>query len=275
MNTKFRYDINGLRAYAVALVVLFHFNILGFSAGFIGVDIFFVISGYLMTKIIIEQLLHNKFSIWRFYLARGIRILPALMVLITFVGVLSWWLLIPEEYKTYGKHAASSLTFLSNLIYLRESSDYFSTAAHEKILLHTWSLSVEWQFYIILPIILLIIGRIKSSRQILNFSILIGFLISLYFSYKISLTNQSAAFYMINTRAWEMLAGGLVYAYFNKIDLSELNRKSIEILGFGLILTSLIIFETTTLWPSVNALLPVFGSMLILLAIQFIYGIGQ
>lgn len=266
MNSKFRYDINGLRAYAVALVVLFHFQIFGFSAGFIGVDIFFVISGYLMTKIIIEQLLQNKFSIWRFYLARAIRILPALLVLIAIVGAVGWFLLIPEEYKSYGKHAASSATFLSNIIYLRESSDYFSTAAHEKLLLHTWSLSVEWQFYILLPIILLIIGKIKKNRTILNLAVLVGFVVSFYLSYKISQSNQTAAFYMIPTRAWEMLAGGLVYAYFSQIYLSNLTRKGVEILGFGLVLASLIIFETTTLWPSINALLPVLGSMLILTA---------
>lgn len=174
IKNKFRYDINGLRAYAVALVVLFHFQILGFSAGFIGVDIFFVISGYLMTKIIIDQLLQDKFSIWKFYLARGIRILPALLTLTVVVASVGWFLLIPEEYKSYGKHAASSITFLSNIIYWRESSDYFSAAAHDKILLHTWSLSVEWQFYIILPIILLIIGKIKKNRNILNLAVLFG-----------------------------------------------------------------------------------------------------
>lgn len=266
MQSKFRYDINGLRAYAVALVVLFHFQIPGFSSGFIGVDIFFVISGYLMTKIIIDQLLQDRFSIWKFYLARGIRILPALLVLTTVIAIAGWFLLLPEDYKIYGKHAASSITFLSNIAYLRESSDYFSTAAHEKILLHTWSLSVEWQFYVILPIALLIIGKIKKNRTILNSAILIGFFISIFLSYKISQSSQSTAFYMIPTRAWEMLAGGLVYAYFSQVALSNLIRKIIETLGFGLTLASLIIFETTTLWPSVNALLPVLGSMLILVA---------
>ncbi|EJD6060439.1 acyltransferase family protein [Acinetobacter baumannii] len=265
IKNKFRYDINGLRAYAVALVVLFHFQILGFSAGFIGVDIFFVISGYLMTKIIIDQLLQDKFSIWKFYLARGIRILPALLTLTVVVASVGWFLLIPEEYKSYGKHAASSITFLSNIIYWRESSDYFSAAAHDKILLHTWSLSVEWQFYIILPIILLIIGKIKN-RNILNLAVLFGFLISLFLSYKVSENSQTTAFYMIPTRAWEMLAGGLVYAYLSQISLSSVIRKCIEIFGFGLILISLLVFETETLWPSINAILPVLGSMMILMS---------
>jgi len=267
VNTKqFRYDINGLRAYAVGLVVLFHFQIFGFSAGFIGVDVFFVISGYLMSKIIIDQLLQDRLSIWNFYLARGIRILPALLALTSVVSIIGWFLLIPEDYKNYGKHAASSITFLSNIVYWRESSDYFSAAAHDKILLHTWSLSVEWQFYIILPIILLIIGKIKKSRNILNLAILVGFIISLFLSYKVSQSSQTTAFYMIPTRAWEMLAGGLVYAYLSQISLSEYLKKAIEFLGFGLILASLIIFKTDTLWPSINAVIPVIGSMLILMA---------
>lgn len=267
VNTKqFRYDINGLRAYAVILVVLFHFQVFGFSAGFIGVDIFFVISGYLMTKIIIDQIMQEKFSIWKFYLARGIRILPALLLLTFMIALVGWFLLIPEEYKNYGKHAASSITFLSNFVYWRESSDYFSAAAHDKILLHTWSLSVEWQFYIILPIILLIIGKIKRNRNILNLAVLFGFIISLILSYKVSQFSPTTAFYMIPTRAWEMLAGGLVYAYFSKLVIANSFKSLVEFTGFGLILLSLFIFKTTTLWPSFNAVLPVLGSMLILIS---------
>lgn len=267
VNTKqFRYDINGLRAYAVILVVLFHFQVFGFSAGFIGVDIFFVISGYLMTKIIIDQIMQEKFSIWKFYLARGIRILPALLLLTFMIALVGWFLLIPEEYKNYGKHAASSITFLSNFVYWRESSDYFSAAAHDKILLHTWSLSVEWQFYIILPIILLIIGKIKRNRNILNLAVLFGFIISLILSYKVSQFSPTTAFYMIPTRAWEMLAGGLVYAYFSKLVIANSFKNLVEFTGFGLILISLFIFKSTTLWPSFNAVLPVLGSMLILIS---------
>lgn len=263
---KFRYDINGLRAYAVILVVLFHFQIFGFSAGFIGVDIFFVISGYLMTKIIIDQIMNKRFSIWRFYLARGVRILPALLLLTTVIALIGWFLLIPEDYKSYAKHAASSITFLSNLMYWQESSDYFSAAAHEKILLHTWSLSVEWQFYIILPILLLILGKIKRNKNILNLAILFGFIISLILSYKVSQNSQTTAFYMIPTRAWEMLAGGLVYAYFSKAVFNNSIKNLIEFIGFSLIFISLFIFKTTTIWPSINAILPVLGTMLILVA---------
>ncbi|MCS3430531.1 acyltransferase family protein [Klebsiella sp. BIGb0407] len=267
LNTnRFRYDINGLRAYAVLLVVLYHFQIVGFSAGFIGVDIFFVISGYLMTKIITDGIIKGKLSIWKFYLARGIRIIPALLLLTLTMALIGWFLIIPEEYTIYGKHAVSSITFLSNIFYWKESGGYFSPAAHDNILLHTWSLSVEWQFYIILPIVLLCISKIKKDRSILNLVILLGFIISLILSYKISQYKPTVAFYTIPTRAWEMLAGGLVYAYFSNIIISEIFKKLIEVTGFSLIIISLIIFDSTTVWPGINAALPVFGSMLILVS---------
>lgn len=262
----FRNDINGLRAYAVILVVLFHFGIFGFSAGFIGVDVFFVISGYLMTKIIIDQISESKFSLLKFYLARAIRILPALLFLTIIFAIIGWVVLIPEDYKDYGKHAASSITFLSNIIYWRESSDYFSAGAHNKILLHTWSLSVEWQFYIILPIILGLVARFSKTKKTLKIIVLAGFFISLLLSYKITQVSQTTAFYMIPTRAWEMLAGGLVYAYFDNLRLKNQVRVILEVTGFSLIVISLVIFNIKTPWPGLAALIPVLGSVLILIA---------
>ena len=114
-NSNFRYDINGLRAYAVILVVLFHFGILGFSAGFIGVDIFFVISGFLMTSIVIKSLERGDFSLLNFYLARGIRIVPALFIVSTIVLILGWFFLLPTDYKALAKHTLSSINFFQIL----------------------------------------------------------------------------------------------------------------------------------------------------------------
>ncbi|WP_262757980.1 acyltransferase family protein [Acinetobacter gyllenbergii] len=266
MNNSFRYDINGLRAYAVILVILFHFGILGFSGGFIGVDIFFVISGFLMTKIIIDKTQKNSFSLIDFYLARGIRILPALLFLTLVIALIGWFILIPEEYRDYAKHAFSSINFLSNFVYYKEAGDYFTLDTHNKILLHTWSLSVEWQFYIILPIILIFFSKISKNKEILNLLIIISFIISLILSYIITQKNQMFSFYMIPTRAWEMLAGGIVYLNFSKLNLSKTNKYVIEILGFSLIITSLVLFRPTTSWPSINAILPVLGTMLILIS---------
>ena len=151
----FRKDINGLRAWAVVAVVLFHFGVPGFSGGFIGVDVFFVISGFLMTTIIIKKLENpqQRFSVWDFYLARAKRIAPALLALCTALLALGWFVLPPQDYRSLGMHALTSGLFASNIQYWREAV-YFDAASHDKWLLHTWSLSVEWQFYLLLPLLL-------------------------------------------------------------------------------------------------------------------------
>lgn len=152
---NFRKDINGLRAWAVVAVVLFHFGVPGFAGGFVGVDIFFVISGFLMTTILIKKLENQqqKFSVWEFYLARAKRIVPALLVLCITLLALGWFMLPPQDYRSLGMHTLTSVFFASNIQYWREAG-YFDAASHDKWLLHTWSLSVEWQFYLLLPLLL-------------------------------------------------------------------------------------------------------------------------
>lgn len=265
MGKNFRNDINGLRAYAVAFVVLFHFNILGFNGGFVGVDIFFVISGFLMTKIIVSGIEKKSFSFLKFYLSRANRIIPALVALCLTIAAIGWFTLSPQEYKDFGKHAATSLSFISNVQYLRESG-YFDVASHEKLLLHTWSLSVEWQFYILLPIFLYFIHKIYRSKTALTISFIVLLLISFTLSIIVSQINPSAAFYLLPTRAWEMMVGGLIYLFFNKTIFTKKVSISIELVGFVLIFSSVAFFSTTTLWPSYNALIPVVGTFLVLLA---------
>ena len=263
-NKNFRYDINGLRAYAVILVVLFHFGIIGFAAGFIGVDIFFVISGFLMTSIVIKSLDKGNFSLLKFYLARGIRIVPALFVVSTIVLILGWFLVLPTDYKALAKHTLSSINFFSNIVYWRESG-YFDTDSHNKALLHTWSLSVEWQFYLVFPIIVALLYKIKKSRNFLLTFFILGTIISLILSIIITAKNPSAGFFLLPTRAWEMLAGGLIF-FIPKEKFPY--KKPLEFIGFFLIAISCYIFSTDTLWPSYNAILPVLGAFLILLAHQ-------
>ncbi|EXD15032.1 acyltransferase family protein [Acinetobacter baumannii] len=265
MNQKFRYDINGLRAYAVAFVVLFHFGILGFNGGFVGVDIFFVISGFLMTKIIASGIENNSFSFLKFYLSRANRIIPALVALCLTIALVGWFTLTPQEYKDFGKHAATSLSFISNIQYFRESG-YFDAVSHEKLLLHTWSLSVEWQFYILLPIFLYFINKAFKSKNALTISFCLLLAISFSLSIIVSKINPSAAFYLLPTRAWEMMAGGLIYLFFNKTSFSKRTSLTIELSGFALIFASVVFFSTTTLWPSYNAVVPVIGTFLVLLA---------
>ncbi|ENU10533.1 acyltransferase family protein [Acinetobacter calcoaceticus] len=265
MNNNFRYDINGLRAYAVILVVLFHFEVLGFAGGFIGVDIFFVISGLLMTKNIIYNLENKSFNIFKFYLFRANRIIPTLVFLCLTILLIGWFTLTPLELQNYLKHTISSLKFVSNIQYLEESG-YFDTNSKEKILLHTWSLSVEWQFYILLPLLLVLLNKVSRSSNILKIFFIILFIVSFTLSILISKSNPSAAFYLLPTRAWEMLAGGLIFLLFKNLILSNLTKKIIELTGFILIGISLTIFTGATLWPSYNAFLPVLGTFLILLA---------
>ena len=267
-NHQFRTDINGLRAYAVILVVLFHFKVLGFSAGFLGVDIFFVISGYLMSKIIIEKLNENNFTFFDFYLSRALRIIPALFFLILFITILGWFIFIPEDFKNFSKDARYSLTFLSNNLYYRQAGDYFAANTHDKALLHTWSLSVEWQFYLIFPILLVAFQKFIQPKKLMGLFLILLFSASLLSSIIITPKDSIYAFFSLTTRAWELIAGGLVYYYFKNFEPSLLIRNSIFSLGTLLIVLSLIIFNTETTWPSYSALLPVMGTMCILIANQ-------
>lgn len=150
----FRKDINGLRAIAVLAVVLYHFGVPGFNGGFVGVDVFFVISGFLMTSIILSRTYSGTFSLISFYLDRGRRIIPALSVLCIALALFGWFYLIPTDYNTLAAHIQSSALFYSNIEYFH-NVNYFDALAKEKWLLHTWSLSVEWQFYLVYPVIIL------------------------------------------------------------------------------------------------------------------------
>ena len=208
---QFRSDINGLRAIAVIAVVLFHFNSSWLSGGFAGVDVFFVISGFLMTGIIFRGLEQECFSISKFYAARAKRIVPALSVLVIVCLVIGYAVLSPVEYLELNKHAVGSISFISNFIYWTEAG-YFDSASGSKWLLHTWSLSVEWQFYILYPIVLVCLKRFMTLNQIKMFILtgaFLGFLLSVY-----STTRwPSLSYYLLPTRAWEMMFGGLAYIY--------------------------------------------------------------
>lgn len=265
MSKNFRYDINGLRAYAVALVVLFHFGVFGFSGGFIGVDIFFVISGFLMTSIISKAIENKNLSILNFYASRAIRIIPALYIVCVTMLIIGWFFLLPLDYKALSKHIFSSINFISNIIYYLESG-YFDTSSHNKALLHTWSLSVEWQFYIIFPIIVLILHKINSSKKFLIFGFVTFSILSFILSIYITNKNPSAGFFLLPTRAWEMLAGGLVFFASTKTINIHKNNIALEVIGFFLIGLSIFLFSSNTAWPSYNAIIPILGTALILLA---------
>lgn len=265
-STNFRQDINGLRAWAVVLVVLFHFGIPGFSGGFAGVDVFFVISGYLMTGIILSGLDKGAFSLWRFYEARARRILPALLCMCLVLLAIGWKSLITSEYQQLATHVLSAMLFVSNAKFWLESG-YFDAASHEKWLLHTWSLSVEWQFYLLLPLILMIALRLASRRGAI-WAIMSLLALSLVLSIYCSVRWPSSAYFMLHTRAWEMLAGGIVWwcCVHRGWTLSHRKAKAAEVSGFILIILSATLLDASHAWPGYLAVIPVVGAMLVLLA---------
>lgn len=257
---KFRTDINGLRAIAVIAVMLFHFNAAWMPGGFIGVDVFFVISGFLMTGIIFKDLEHEKFSILKFYVARANRIIPALAVLCLVLMIFGWFYLTPFDYKLLGKHAASSMTFLSNISYWKESG-YFEAGTHEKWLLHTWSLSVEWQFYMIYPLVLIAMRKfmsIQTMKFMLLAGTILGFILSVIATYKW----PNPAYFLLPTRAWEMMIGGIAYLY--PLALQENKKRLLEGTGLALILGSYFFISAEDLWPGYLAVFPVIGTFLMI-----------
>jgi peptidoglycan/LPS O-acetylase OafA/YrhL len=175
-----------------------------------------------MTKIIMTKIEKDSFSLVGFYIDRGRRIIPALAFLCFVLLIFGWFYLISYDYRQLGMHVASSLGFLSNIIYWIQAG-YFDMASHEKWLLHTWSLSVEWQFYILYPILIIALHKFIAVKSMKTILVLLT-IVSLIFSIIISSTDSSAAFYLLPTRAWEMLIGGLVF-YIPL--LHQINKKCI------------------------------------------------
>ena len=258
----FRRDINGLRGLAVILVVLFHYNINGFSGGFVGVDVFFVISGFLMTSLIFNRLESDSFNLFQFYLNRGFRIIPALSVLCLVIVLLGSVLLFPSDFSSLGVNVVASNLFFSNFQLLNQSG-YFDPSSHENWLLHTWSLSAEWQFYIVYPIAALFLKKFFPNNLIKYLFLLIA-LASFISAIVLTKIHPESSYYMLHTRAWEMIAGGLVYFFSFKVQSKY--KLILDVFGLSLILISAYIFNPSTPWPSGYALLPVLGTMLIIIS---------
>ena len=263
--TEYRKDINGLRGWAVVAVLLFHFKVPGFGAGFLGVDAFFVISGYLMTSIVLSGLEHQHFSLRQFYIARARRIVPALLALLLILLALGWFYLATPDYQSLGAQATSAVGFFSNFHYW-QSAGYFDAVADEKWLLHTWSLGIEMQFYLLYPLLALGLWKIKPGTRFFTTSLGVIFVLSLILSIIISYSHPVAAFYLLPTRAWELAAGGLVYLAQRHSFSKGLNCNLIYLAGLALWLSSFIAITNATPWPSAWALLPVVGTALIILS---------
>ena len=267
----YRPEIDGLRALAVLPVILFHAGIAGFSGGFVGVDIFFVISGYLITSILIGDLQKGRFSIVHFYERRARRILPALTLVVVACFPASFLLMNPQAFSEFRRSVVAAALFISNIHFWLETN-YFAAPAEVKPLLHTWSLAVEEQFYILFPPILFILWRFLP--RILVPAMVIGFFASLAIADWTSLTRPSAGFFLIPTRAFELLAGCLTAvalrgrsgALAPSWRLGPVTAGgAVALLGLAALLASIILYNEATPFPSRWALVPVGGTALVVL----------
>ncbi len=209
---EYRPEIDTLRAISVFAVIIYHagvYNNLIFPGGYLGVDIFFVISGYLISKLILKEIANTKkFNLKNFYERRARRILPALVFVIIFTLIFSYFILLPTSFEGFAKSVISSLGFFSNYYFYFSGQEYASESGLLKPLLHTWSLSVEEQFYIIFPILIIFFYNFKKL-SLLKFIFILIFL-SIIFAEYLSSKNEMLNFYTLPTRAWELLLGTLV-----------------------------------------------------------------
>jgi len=262
---KYRPDVDGLRAVAVLSVLAFHVGGFPTPGGFVGVDVFFVISGYLISAIVFSEIAASRFSVLGFYERRIRRIFPALFGMLIVFSILASFLLLPTEFVDFAKSLLAATTSTSNF-YFWQHSGYFDSPTSNP-LLHTWSLAVEEQFYILFPIFLVIIRRFFPTR--LRVGVVVLFVISLVASVVTVHYDASTAFYMPYTRAWELLLGTMLsLGMFPRLH-SSLLRNIATLVGMALICYSIFFYTTQTPFPGLAALAPCVGSMLIIGAGEF------
>lgn len=257
---KYRAEIDGLRALAVVPVILFHAGLELFSGGFVGVDVFFVISGYLITTILIEDIENDRFSIINFYERRARRILPALFFVIIACVPFAWAWLNPFDLKEFSQSLFATSLFVSN-IYFYVKTGYFDVVAEQKPLLHTWSLAVEEQYYVLFPVFLILAWRFGKHRVFWMISIMSA--ASLVLSEWAWRHYPTANFYLAPTRAWELFAGSL--SAFIVLKHGVRSNNVLSGLGLVAIVFSIVAYDKSTPFPSVYALLPIGGVVLLLL----------
>lgn len=263
---KYRSDIDGLRAIAVISVVLYHLKIAGFQSGFMGVDVFYVISGYLITSLISKELSQGHFSIVTFYERRTRRIFPALFTVLFFCTFASFLFLYPEQLTKYGKSLLATTFFVSNLYFWHSAlpSGYFDAGVSAQPLLHTWSLAVEEQFYLLFPVTLYLLFRYARKR--INAFLLFVCCASFAFNLWTTQHRPVVAFYWIMPRAWELLIGALLATKaFPSLGERRL-REAIAPLGLGLIFVAVCLPHNGFAFPGYVALLPCVGTSLVIYA---------
>jgi len=265
---KYRSDIDGLRALAVLPVILYHAGFDWFSGGFVGVDVFFVISGYLIATIIISEIAEENFSLIDFYERRSRRILPALFFVMFVCLPFSWLWLTPSDLKDFGESLIFVSTFSSNFFFWLESG-YFNSSVELKPLIHTWSLAVEEQYYILFPVFLMLTWRLGVS-WVLSLLALV-FVVSLGIAHWAITSSDSemissGSFYLLPSRGWELLIGVFVAFYFRHSGFlkSQWVNNTLSLIGFGLICYSVFTFDQSTPFPGLYALIPTLGTGLLI-----------
>lgn len=254
---RYRADIDGLRAIAVLGVIVYHARLGVLSGGYTGVDIFFVISGYLISSIILREHAHGTFSIARFYERRIRRIFPALMMVIATTAVVGWFILSPYDYQVFGQSALAASAFFSNFFFNR-FTDYFAPASETHPLLHTWSLGVEEQFYLLAPFALLLIMRLRRPyKSIVVMGLLVlSLAISMYgIEYE-----WPSAFYLLPSRAFEILIGVAVALRIYPVMHTQVTRTLVGLAGLAAIAIAMLTYRPETPFPGVAALLPCLGT---------------
>jgi len=263
---SYRKDIDGLRALAVLGVIFYHSEILIdkifiFSGGFLGVDIFFVISGYLITSIILKENKIKKFSFINFYIRRIRRLLPVLLIVLLASLIFSYFLLLPFEFKSYLDSIISSIFFYSNFYFHFSGQAYGQAILTTKPLLHTWSLAIEEQFYLLYPIFLIL--SIYLFKKKLQFLFIFIIFFSISFASYISDNHSSFNFYMLVTRSWELMCGALL-ALNHQEKKNKKNNNTLSFIGFFLIIFSFLYFNDPNQHPSYFTLIPVIGCCLVI-----------
>ena len=260
-NGRYRRDIDGLRAIAVVPVLLFHAHVAPFSGGFVGVDVFFVISGYLISGILAREMERGEFSVTRFYERRARRILPALFAMIAFVLVTASWLYLPGDFEGVPRSALMTLAFLPNIWFFTQTG-YFGGGADTMPLLHCWSLGVEEQFYIGFPLLLWLIARYAPRSRIIIVAAVA--LISFAWAWWTQYDGDGFAFYLLPPRAWELFAGALLAIGAVPELRSRRTRELLSLAGLVLIGYAVFGYDRQTPFPGLTAILPVAGSMALL-----------
>jgi len=261
----YRKEIDGLRAVAVVPVILFHAGVGAFAGGFVGVDVFFVISGYLITTLILAEREAGTFSLVDFYERRARRILPALFVVLAACVALAWMHLLPAEMKTFGQGVTAAAAFVANLFFVVKRDDYFGLQSEANPLLHLWSLSVEEQYYLLFPVFLLLAWKLGRPR----IALLLGAVAaaSLAAAQWATAHAPAAAFFLLPTRGWELLIGALLaLRLFGRegAAASRATGEALALLGLALTAWAVLAFDESVPFPGVHALVPTVGAALII-----------